>query len=393
MNYKILTGKDNIDRQAWKGFLENHPQGTVFQSPEMHDLFESAARMEPVALACTDENNKILGVLLAVIIRERNGLAGYFSRRTVVYGGPVVQTLNEKAERQRGGEAEERGSPVTQNSELRTQNLPEHPNTQTPEHPDINSELENRHVHVTDLLLKALIREVGRRSVFIQFRNFTEQEGLKEVFEKNGFTLNDRLNLLVDTSSLRTVKSHMSESRWRQVRKSLQQGARTREPKNIEEVRVFYDILYDLYKNKVKKPLPAWSFFENFYRLSNNGLDPGVILLVEYEEKIIGGILCPVTAGKVIYEWYVCGLDREYRHVYPSVLATWAAMEYAISNNIPQFDFMGVGLPHRPYGVREFKKRFGGRMVNYGRFSRINNKTLYHIAELGYNVLAVMKRI
>ena len=386
MNYKIITGIEKIDRQAWSRFIGSHPQGTVFQSPGMHDLFESAARMEPVALACTDENNNILGVLLAVIIRERDGIAGYFSKRTVVYGGPLVQVIGDeikKVQEQGSTVAREPGSPGTQNSELRTQNLPEHPNT--------NSEFDSH--HITDLLLKALVREVGKRSVFIQFRNFTEQEGLKEVFEKNGFTLNDRLNLLVDTSSLKTVKSHMSESRWRQVRKSLEQGALTREPKNIEEVRVFYDILNDLYKNKVKKPLPGWSFFENFYRLSNNGLNPGVILLVEYEGKIIGGILCPVTAGKVIYEWYVCGLDREYRHVYPSVLATWAAIEYAISNNIPQFDFMGVGLPHRPYGVREFKKRFGGSMVNYGRFSRINNKTLYNIAELGYNVLAVMKKI
>ncbi len=376
MNYKIITGIEKIDRQAWSRFIGSHPQGTVFQSPGMHDLFESAARMEPVALACTDENNNILGVLLAVIIRERDGIAGYFSKRTVVYGGPLVQVTDDEIIK-----ARERGSIGAQ--KLRSAEAQE----------PGNSELEKRHVHVTDLLLKALIREVGKRSVFIQFRNFTEQEGLKEVFEKNGFTLNDRLNLLVDTSSLKTVKSHMSESRWRQVRKSLEQGALTREPKNIEEVRVFYDILNDLYKNKVKKPLPGWSFFGNFYRLSNNGLNPGVILLVEYEGKIIGGILCPVTAGKVIYEWYVCGLDREYRHVYPSVLATWAAIEYAISNNIPQFDFMGVGLPHRPYGVREFKKRFGGSMVNYGRFSRINNKTLYNIAELGYNVLAVMKKI
>jgi serine/alanine adding enzyme len=379
LNYTILTGIDKIDRKTWTGFIDSHPQGTVFQSPAMYDLFESAGKMGPVALACVDEENSIAGILLAVIIREKSGPAGYFSRRTVVYGGPVVQTLNEKAERRRS--SGERRSPETQNSEL----------TRAPEHSDINSEFSGH--HITDLLLKALIREVGKRSVFIQFRNFTDQEELREVFEKNGFTLNDRLNLLVDTSSLKTVKSHMSESRWRQVRKSLEQGAWSREPENIEEVRVFYDILNDLYRNKVRKPLPGWSFFENFYRLSNNGLNPGVILLVEYREKIIGGILCPVTAGKVIYEWYVCGLDREYRHVYPSVLATWAAMEYAINNNIPQFDFMGVGLPHRPYGVREFKKRFGGSMVNYGRFSRINNKTLYHIAELGYNVLALMKRI
>jgi lipid II:glycine glycyltransferase (peptidoglycan interpeptide bridge formation enzyme) len=249
------------------------------------------------------------------------------------------------------------------------------------------------HQSIADLLLKALVKVVEKRSVFIQFRNFTDQSENLGVFIKNGFIKLERLNLLVDTSSEKVVKDYMSESRRRQVRKGLKHGARSREAKSIEEVRVFYDILHDLYKNKVKKPLPEWSFFENFYRLSQDAKGPGVILLVEYRGKIIGGILCPVTEGKVIYEWYVCGLDHEYPEAYPSVIATWSAIDYAIKNNIPQFDFMGVGIPSRPYGVRDFKKRFGGEMVNYGRFSRINNKTLYHIAELGYNVLAVFKKI
>jgi len=56
------------------------------------------------------------------------------------------------------------------------------------------------------------------------------------------------------------------------------------------------------------------------------------------------------------------------------VLATWAAIEYALEQSIPKFDFMGVGIPEREYGVREFKSRFGGKMVNYGRFARISNR-------------------
>ena len=108
---------------------------------------------------------------------------------------------------------------------------------------------------------------------------------------------------------------------------------------------------------------------------------------------IIGGILSPITPGKTIYEWYVCGLDQLYKDLYPSVLATWAALEYAATHGIPKFDFMGVGLPDRDYGVRDFKARFGGELVNFGRFARINNKAIYTIAELGYNALAWMKKV
>jgi len=54
---------------------------------------------------------------------------------------------------------------------------------------------------------------------------------------------------------------------------------------------------------------------------------------------------------------------------------------------------MGVGTPEMSYGVRDFKARFGGELVNYGRFIRINNKFFFHIAEIGDNILALLKKI
>ena len=32
-------------------------------------------------------------------------------------------------------------------------------------------------------------------------------------------------------------------------------------------------------------------------------------------------------------------------------------------------------------------------MVNYGRFGRINNKFFYAITEIGFNILALMRKI
>ena len=44
------------------------------------------------------------------------------------------------------------------------------------------------------------------------------------------------------------------------------------------------------------------------------------------------------------------------------------------------FDFGGAGKPDVPYGVRDHKLKFGGQMVEYGRFEKINNKLVYSIA-------------
>lgn len=311
----------------------------------MYELFQKTRRMKPVVIGLADERAGLLkGLLSGVVIRELNGLAGYFTSRTVIYGGPLID-----------------------------------PHATNPG-------------EILRKLLKGLINEVKNHSIFVQFRNFSSQEDKKAVFYEIGFTLRDRLNLIVDTSSLETVTKNMSQSRLRQVRKGFGFGVRCVEPENIDQVKEFYHILFRLYKYKVKKPLPPWEFFEQFYRISKEGR-LGIIRLVEYQGKIIGGILSPITPGKTIYEWYVCGLDQQYKEVYPSVLATWAALDYAINHNIPRFDFMGVGIPEREYGVREFKSRFGGELVNYGRFARINNKTFYLFSELGYNLLAALKKI
>jgi hypothetical protein len=55
------------------------------------------------------------------------------------------------------------------------------------------------------------------------------------------------------------------------------------------------------------------------------------------------------------------------------------AIQYAIQHQLPVFDTMGAGKPGVPYGVRDFKLRFGGDLVEHGRFLHINKPTLYRL--------------
>ena len=49
---------------------------------------------------------------------------------------------------------------------------------------------------------------------------------------------------------------------------------------------------------------------------------------------------------------------------------------------------MGAGAPgDGGYGVREFKAKFGGELVEYGRFKYICNKPLYAIGKLGVKLM------
>jgi len=329
-----ITGK-TLDN--WNRFLENHPENTVFQSPEMLAFYQKVNNFTPYVFIAENEQKEITGVLLAVLIKEGKGIKGYFSSRAVIYGGPLIQ--------------------------------------------------KNNNAGVLNGLLSALVKKLKNKTIFIQFRNFFQwNDDEKQIFQSYGFTFRDRLNLLVDTSTENTFWKDLSESRKRQLKKGLKNSEiKITDPLNEDEVEEFYQLLYELYKTKVKKPLPDYSFYQAFYKASKAGR-LGIIKLVKVNDKIVGGILSPVTPGKNIYEWYITGLDKKYKDYFPSIMATWASIDYALNNGLGHFDFMGLGTPDKEYGVREFKKRFGGKMVNYGRFARRNNKRLYKLVEFGYNI-------
>jgi lipid II:glycine glycyltransferase (peptidoglycan interpeptide bridge formation enzyme) len=62
-------------------------------------------------------------------------------------------------------------------------------------------------------------------------------------------------------------------------------------------------------------------------------------------------------------------------------LATWAGIEYAANHHFDKFDFMGAGKPDESYGVREFKSKFGGTLLEHGRFLYICNSGLYKLGK------------
>jgi lipid II:glycine glycyltransferase (peptidoglycan interpeptide bridge formation enzyme) len=123
------------------------------------------------------------------------------------------------------------------------------------------------------------------------------------------------------------MQKNMSNSRLRQVKKAIKNGVSWKEADDVNDIHAFYNILAELYKTKIKKPL-----FERDFFLQQFKQKISKFLLVYYQKKVIGGILCPVIEGKAIYEFYVCGLDQEYKNQYPSVMATWAAIKYANQN-------------------------------------------------------------
>ena len=103
--------------------------------------------------------------------------------------------------------------------------------------------------------------------------------------------------------------------------------------------------------------------------------------MVELNGDIIGGTVCVEEKSKCLYEWFACGEDHEYKSFCPSTLATYSGIMYAAKHGYECFDMMGAGKPDEGYGVREFKAKFGGKLVEHGRFLCVNKPVLYFIGK------------
>jgi serine/alanine adding enzyme len=337
LSFTIKKCSGNVDVELVPDNLNKNLHFSVFQSVDFFNLFKAQKNAIPLLYTVWDEE-KLTGWLLAIKYKHTKGYPGFLTSRTVIWGGPLLF-----------GETD---------CQLKS----------------------------LDKLLKALIKDSKNKSALIEFRNMHDLSAFNHIFEKNGFELSTRMNCVIEMDDKNMLLKQIKDSKLRQISKSLKQGVVITEAENIGQVHEFYNILKDLYHDKVRKPLPEQSFFEAFYHWGKqSGL--GVILLTKFQDKIIGGSLCPITIDHEIFEWYTAALTIEYRQLYPGVLATWAPMEYALKNNINRFNFMGIGSPDKPYGVRNFKLQFGGSVNNYGRFTRINNPAIFKITKAGYRLM------
>ena len=333
-----------IDKQNWKSLVETSPVATWFQTDEAYRFYQSVNDMCAFAYGVVEED-KLVGVIVGYTTQEKIKFKQYFTMRAIIVGGPLlaedisnealaallmaIRQLGDKAKGKKNSKAEPLAStPYTLHS--------------TP--------------------------------IYIETRNLHDYSRWKSVFEANGFEYQPHLNIHVTCN----VTHSMSDPRIRQVKKAFKNGVEIAEAQSEQDIHDWYQILKQLYRTKVRTPLWSEEFYMQFYR---SGV--GKYLLVKYNGKVIGGMMCPVFNNKAIYEWYVCGLDEEYRELYPSVMATYAAIEYAKKYKIEIFDFMGAGKPDIPYGVRDFKMEFGGELVEHGRYVCVQKPMLYRIGKWG----------
>ena len=329
----VHSSISEIDLPQWHELIATSPTASFFQTPECYEFYASLSFVKPFVFGVT-ENNMLTGVLCGYIISDGNAVKRFFSRRAIVPGGALLDK-------------------------------------------DISPEA-----------LKALLNKVtgylGNRAIYLELRNYNDYSAYKTILESSGLSYLPHLNFKVATPDLETTLKKLSTTKRRDVKLSGKEGATWAVTTDREDLKAYYEILSDLYKNKIKTPLFPYEFFEKLI------LQPfGKLFVVKHHDQVMGGSVCVLLQNRIIYEWFVCGLDGQIKNIFPSTLATWAAIEYAAMNGFVSFDMMGAGKPDEGYGVREFKSKFGGELVEHGRFLYICNPQLY---SLGKYIIGKLKK-
>lgn len=330
---KLQQNKE-ISIDNWETLLQKSSNTSPFQTPGFYNSINQITGFSSEVFAVFD--NGELTSLCVVTLQKEPGLKGFFSSRAIVYGGPVLLY-----------------------------------------HSDLYLEV----------LIKGILKSLKRRSIYLEIRSFFDYTIYDKVYQDLGFCIIPRLNIKVYLSrrSLEEILASMKYNRRREIKISLEGGAYYREAKNDDEVEAVYNILKNLYLNRVKLPIPALNFF-----LALNRSSVGKTFIVIHNNSIIGGAFTLFSNSSGIYTMYYCGIRDYNKNIFPTHLAILAAIDFGLKNNLSYIDFMGAGIKEEEYGVRKYKQEFGGSLEESRRYLRVLNPLLYFIGRLGIQILKKM---
>jgi hypothetical protein len=221
-----------------------------------------------------------------------------------------------------------------------------------------------------------------RRVLFTEIRPLHAPGPESGPLEQNGYQYMKYLNFLTDVTRTK-------DELWVDVHKSAQgcvkqcsrRGIQVREVDASLAVDPMYPLLQESYAHS-GVPLVDRSYFDAAVReLHPNGQ---LKFFAAYDGETPVAMDALLTFKQRVYLWYG-GLTRATEGS-PCSLLRWHELCWAHDNGYSIYDAGGAGWPDIPYGVREFKRKFGGKLVQFGRYRKVYSRWMLALAETAYSL-------
>ncbi len=330
-----MRAVNQLDEAIWRDFVDHHPAGQIFHTPEMYRVFSATPGHRPTLWAVVDRHDRPLALFLPVEITLKGGPFYRLTTRAVSYADVLTAPGDEG-------------------------------------------------LAALDLLLANYRQAVGRRILFTEIRNLSDASALQPVLQKHGFAFEGHLNYLID---LTRPPEEILQSFGKRTRKRIRKGLRDNIVQVSEVTRAadlprWYSPLQETYQH-ARVPLAERRMFENaFETLYNKGM---VKFLIAEVDGHVAACSVELVYRDIIYGWYG-GSDRRYSAAYPNEMLMWHILRWGAENQFRVYDFGGAGKPDEEYGVRDFKAKFGGELVNFGRSTCVHNPLLLQFSKMGYGL-------
>jgi lipid II:glycine glycyltransferase (peptidoglycan interpeptide bridge formation enzyme) len=327
----IVITQDLVEEE-WRRFVDAHPRGNVFHTPEMFEVFRRAEGHRPELWAAT-KNGQISALLTPVYITLKAGVLRFLTTRAVVYGSVLC-----------------------------------------------DPGMEDRDALAR--LLHAYKHNV-RAPLFTELRNLSDLGAVQPVLQDNGFVHEGHLNFLIDLQRpSEEIWSSLDGNVRTNVRKARRMNVVVEEITSLDKVPAAYALLANVYE-RIQIPLAPLSLFETAFEiLYPKGMLK--IFMACVDDTHIG-VAIRLLYKDVIYAWYA-GAIREYASYKANDLLNWHVLEWGTQHGFKCFDFGGAGKPDQDYGPRRFKAKFNGTLVNYGRNVCVHHPLRLRVSQWGYQI-------
>jgi len=224
--------------------------------------------------------------------------------------------------------------------------------------------------------LKALMQRImkearKRRAIFLRIDPNVLEDTVVEngdPFAKEGFIhLEHRWtfwNTPRDVYRIDLTKAHSEDDLFktldrdarRCVRKASKEGVEIRPAQSLQELSIFYEIFKEF---SVKKGfMSRGEEYQKSLWKEYISRGRGRLFLAVYQERIIGGLICLLFAGKCLAMHM--GTPYKYQKLQTYYAYLWESIKWAKENGCHWYSFRGVGTT--PTQER-FKKKFGPEVV------------------------------
>ena len=327
---------NNLAEEKWRDFVENHLVGNIFHTPEMFQVFTQVKGYKPEIWAALGDKQQILALFLPVHILLFDGILNRLTTRTNVFGGILV---------------------------------------------DQSPEAEKALID----LLTAYQDGSGKQSVFTEIRNLTSIKDYQPYLQSKGFAYEEQLNYMID---LTPTPVEVFSRIGKRTRKNIRNG-RNKEMVTIKTVEDHAGVLesYELLTKSylhAQVPLSDVSLFISAF----DHLMPKEMIKIRTAmvEDSPAATSIELFYKDLIFGWY-SGMDREFSSYIPNDLLMAHILERGSGDGYRKYDFGGAGRSDEDYGVRDFKAKFGGDLVSFGRNKWIPHPMLFSLSNFGYEVV------